>query len=259
MARKSTSAKTGGGKSGGGTSATGGSGGGKSGRGKTERLRKSKGRKESSTRWLKRQLSDPYVAEARDQGLRSRAAFKLIELDDKFHFLKPGGRVVDLGACPGGWSMVAAERVNAQGANKGKQGYIVGMDLEETDSVPGAVLICHDFMADDAPQLLKDALDGPADVVLSDMAAKSTGHAATDHLRVIGLLEAAFDFACEVLAPGGAFVGKAFKGGTEGELLTRIKQRFKTVKHAKPPSSRKESAETYVVAIGFRKDPTQEK
>jgi len=254
MARQPTSGKSGGGKSGGGKS-----GSGKSGRGKTERLRKSRGRKESSTRWLKRQLSDPYVAEARDQGLRSRAAFKLIELDDKFHFLKPGGRVVDLGACPGGWSMVAAERVNAQGANLGvrggKQGSVVGMDLQETDPVPGAVLLCHDFMADDAPQLLKDALDGPADVVLSDMAAKATGHAATDHLRVIGLLEAAFDFACEVLAPGGAFVGKAFKGGTEGELLARMKQRFKTVKHAKPPSSRKESAETYVVAMGFRKEP----
>jgi len=227
---------------------------GASARGKEERLRKSKGRKESSTRWLKRQLSDPYVAEARERGLRSRAAFKLMELDDRFHFLKPGLTVVDLGSAPGGWTMVAADRVNAQGANKGagKQGRVVGMDLQETDAVPGAILMCHDFMDDAAPALLKDALDGPADVVLSDMAAAATGHAATDHLRVIALLETAFDFACEVLAPGGVFVGKAFKGGTEGALLARIKQRFKTVKHAKPPSSRKESAETYVVAQGFK-------
>jgi len=233
---------------------TGGPGGGKSGRGKGQRLRKSKGRKESSTRWLKRQLSNPYVAEARDQGLRSRAAFKLIELDDKFHFLKPGGRIVDLGACPGGWTMIAADRVNAQGAAKGMQGCVVGIDLQETDAVPGAVLICHDFMDEAAPELLKRALNGPADVVLSDMAAQATGHAATDHLRVIGLLEAAFEFACDVLAPGGVFVGKAFKGGTEGALLARIKKHFKTVKHAKPPSSRKQSAETYVAAMGFRKE-----
>ncbi len=235
-----------------------------SARGRTERLRKSKGRKESSTRWLKRQLSDPYVAEARDRGLRSRAAFKLMELDDRFHFLKPGLSVVDLGSAPGGWTMVAAERVNApradkeadkgtdKGVKKGNQGRVIGIDIQETDPVPGAVLICHDFIDDDAPGLLKAALEGPADVVLSDMAAPATGHAATDHLRVIALLEAAFDFACEVLAPGGAFVGKAFKGGTEGELLARIKRRFKTVKHAKPPASRKESAETYVVALGFK-------
>jgi 23S rRNA (uridine2552-2'-O)-methyltransferase len=231
---------------------SGGSGSGSSGRGKTDRLHKSRGRKESSTRWLTRQLRDPYVAEAREQGLRSRAAFKLIDLDDKFHFLKPGSRIVDLGSCPGGWTMVSVERVNAQGAKKGRQGRVVGIDLQETDPVSGAVLICHDFMDDAAPELLKDALAGPADVVLSDMASQATGHAATDHLRVIGLLETAFDFACEVLTPGGVFVGKAFKGGTEGELLARMKKRFKTVRHAKPPSSRKESAETYVVAMGFR-------
>ncbi len=159
--------------------------------------------------------------------------------------------------------MVAADRIKAQGDNKGGKGTnkgaraggrgrVVGMDLQETDPVPGAVLICHDFMDEGAPALLKAALEGPADVVLSDMAAAATGHAATDHLRVIALLETAFDFACEVLAPGGAFIGKAFKGGTEGELLARIKRRFKTVKHAKPPSSRKQSAETYVVAQGFK-------
>ncbi|MEE2698563.1 MAG: RlmE family RNA methyltransferase [Pseudomonadota bacterium] len=224
-----------------------------SGRGKRERIKKSKGRKESSTRWLKRQLSDPYVAEAREQGLRSRAAFKLIELDDKFHFLKPGRKIVDLGSYPGGWSIVAAKKVNAQGASKGKQGQVIGLDLIETDPVPGAFLLCHDFMDEAAPELLKASLKGPADVVLSDMAAKATGHAATDHLRIISLLEAAFEFACEVLTPGGVFIGKAFKGGTENELLKRIKNRFKVVRHAKPPSSRKQSAETYVVAIGFRK------
>ena len=223
-----------------------------SGRGRTERLRKSKGRKESSTRWLKRQLGDPYVAEARERGLRSRAAFKLMELDDRFHFLKPGLAVVDLGSAPGGWTMVAAERINAQGGKKGKRGRVVGIDIQETDPVPGAILICHDFIDDEALALLKAALEGPAGVVLSDMAAPATGHAATDHLRVIALLEAAFEFACQVLAPGGAFVGKAYLGGTEGELLARIKKRFKTVKHAKPPASRKESAETYVVAQGFK-------
>ncbi len=227
-----------------------------SGRGRTERLRKSKGRKESSTRWLKRQLGDPYVAEAQRRGLRSRAAFKLMELDDRFRFLKPGGRFVDLGSAPGGWTMVATERVNAQGINKGagkaKQGRVVGIDIQDTGPVPGAILICHDFMDDHAPALLKDALGGPADVVLSDMAAPATGHAATDHLRVIALLEAAFAFATEVLAPGGVFVGKAFKGGTEHQLLAEMKKRFATVKHAKPPASRKQSAETYVVAQGFK-------
>ena len=224
-----------------------------SGRGRTERLRKAKGRKASSTRWLRRQLADGYVAEARDRGLRSRAAFKLIELDDRFRFLKPGHRVVDLGAAPGGWTIVAAERVNAAGANKGKRGAVIGIDIVEADPVPGATLIRHDFLDAAAPKLLKDALGGPADVVLTDMAAPATGHAATDHLRVMALLEAAFDFACEVLAPNGVFVGKAFKGGTEKDLLAAIKKRFSTVRHAKPPASRKESAETYVVAMGFRK------
>ncbi|MEE8559820.1 MAG: RlmE family RNA methyltransferase [Alphaproteobacteria bacterium] len=224
-----------------------------SGRGRTERLRKAKGRKASSTRWLRRQLADGYVAEARDRGLRSRSAFKLIELDDRFGFLKPGMRVVDLGAAPGGWTIVAAERVNAAGANKGKQGAVVGIDVFEADPVPGATLIHHDFLDGEAPKLLKDALGGPADVVLTDMAAPATGHAATDHLRVLALLEAAFDFACEVLAPNGVFVGKVFKGGTEKDLLAAMKKRFKTVRHAKPPASRKESAETDVVALGFRK------
>ncbi|MBI3114227.1 MAG: RlmE family RNA methyltransferase [Rhodospirillales bacterium] len=224
-----------------------------SGRGLKQRLRPSKRRKASSTRWLTRQLSDLYVAEAQRQGLRSRAAFKLIEIDDRFKILKPGQAVVDLGAAPGGWTLVAAERINAAGHRNGPQGRVVGIDVQEMQPVPGAHLMVGDFMAADAPGRLQDALAGPADVVLSDMAAPATGHAATDHLRVTALLEAAFEFACAVLKPGGAFVGKAFKGGSEQELLTRMKHRFESVRHAKPPASRKESAETYVVATGFRR------
>ena len=223
-----------------------------SGRGRTERLRTSKGRKMSSVRWLRRQLGDAYVAGAREQGLRSRAAFKLVQLDDHFRFLKPGRRVVDLGAAPGGWTVVAAERVNAAGSAKGKHGRVVALDLLEMDPVPGATLLNVDFLDPEAPSLLSEALAGPADVVLSDMAAPATGHAGTDHLRIVALLEAAFDFACGVLTPGGCFVGKVFKGGTEGELLKAMKKRFKSVRHAKPPASRKESTETYVVASGFK-------
>lgn len=224
-----------------------------SGRGLKQRLRPSKRRKASSTRWLTRQLSDLYVAEAQRQGLRSRAAFKLIEIDDRFKILKPGQAVVDLGAAPGGWTLVAAERINAAGHRNGPQGRVVGIDVQEMQPVLGAQLMVGDFMAADAPGRLKDALAGPADVVLSDMAAPATGHAATDHLRVTALLEAAFEFACAVLKPGGAFVGKAFKGGSEQELLKRMKRCFESVRHAKPPASRKESAETYVVATGFRR------
>jgi len=225
---------------------------GSSGRGLKQRLRPSKRRTASSTRWLTRQLSDLYVAEAQRQGLRSRAAFKLMEIDDRFKILRPGQAVVDLGAAPGGWSLVAAERVNAAGHRNDPQGRVVGIDLQEMQPVPGARLMVGDFTATDAPGRLKDALAGPADVVLSDMAAPATGHAATDHLRVTALLEAALAFACEVLKPGGAFVGKAFKGGSEQELLKRMKQRFASVRHAKPPASRKQSAETYVVAQGFK-------
>ncbi|MDA0306073.1 MAG: RlmE family RNA methyltransferase [Proteobacteria bacterium] len=227
-------------------------GSGGSGRGRTEKLKTAKRRKTSSVRWLQRQLGDPYVAGARDQGLRSRAAFKLMELDDRFHFLTPGASVVDLGAAPGGWTMVAVERVNSQGAGNGKQGKVIGMDIQEAAPISGATLIHHDFLDEAAPGMLMDLLDGPADIVLTDMAAPTTGHAGTDHLRIVGLLEAAFDFACDVLAPGGCFVGKVFKGGTEGELLKAMKQRFKSVRHAKPPASRKESAESYVVAQGFK-------
>ena len=214
-------------------------------RGPGQRLKTAKGRKASSVRWLKRQINDPYVAEARARGYPSRAAFKLIELDQRFQFLSPGKRVVDLGSAPGSWTRVAVERV-------GRRGRVVAMDLGEMDPVPGAHVLRHDFLEADAPDLLAAALEGPADVVLSDMAAPATGHAATDHLRVMALAEAALDFACGALAPGGAFVAKVYQGGTEHRLLAAIKRRFKTVKHAKPPASRPQSAETYVVALGFR-------
>jgi 23S rRNA (uridine2552-2'-O)-methyltransferase len=226
-----------------------GSGGGTGNRMKTERVRTARSRTPSSTRWLQRQLNDPYVTEARRLGWRSRAAFKLIQLDDKFHFLKPGARIVDLGAAPGGWTQVAVQRVRA---DQPGGGHVVGLDILEWDPVPGAITLQHDFLADDAPDLLKEALGGRADVVLSDMAAPTTGHGPTDHLRIIGMVEVALEFAKEVLAPGGTFVAKVFQGGTEGQLLTEMKRLFSSVRHAKPPASRPESAETYVVAMGYR-------
>ncbi len=224
-----------------------------SGRGLHNRVKTAKGRKTSSKMWLERQLNDPYVAEAKARGYRSRAAFKLLELDSMFGLLKKGGRVVDLGAAPGGWTQVA---VDAVGAGKGpKGGQVVAIDIQGMDPVQGATVILQDFMDPDAPDRIKDALTGPADLVLSDMAAPATGHRQTDHLRIMGLCEAAFDFACEVLAPGGGFVAKVLKGGTENELLAQMKRRFAVVKHAKPPASRADSAESYVVATGFRSDP----
>jgi 23S rRNA (uridine2552-2'-O)-methyltransferase len=222
------------------------------GRGLATRVRTAKGRKLSSTRWLERQLNDPYVAEARRLGYRSRAAFKLIELDDKHHFLKPGGRVVDLGAAPGGWTQVAVARVKADAGPAEKRGEVVGIDLQEVEPVPGATLIQGDFLDADAPERIKAAMGGAADAVLSDMAAPATGHAATDHLKIMALCEAAYEFALEVLAPGGAFVAKVLTGGTETEMLARMKRDFKTVKHAKPPASRADSKELYLVALGFR-------
>ncbi|MCW9039646.1 MAG: RlmE family RNA methyltransferase, partial [Rhodospirillales bacterium] len=198
-----------------------------------------------------RQLNDPYVADARRMGYRSRAAFKLIELDDRFHFLSPGKRVVDLGAAPGGWSQVAAERVRIDGAGKEK-GVVVALDISEMEPIPNIPILHQDFLDDDAPEKLKEILGGPADVVLSDMAAPATGHQQTDHLRIIGLCEAALAFAEEVLSPGGTFVAKVFQGGTEHGLLAEMKKLFTRVQHAKPPASRKESAEMYVVATGFR-------
>ena len=205
-------------------------------------------RKPSSREWLARQLSDPYVAAARREGWRSRAAFKLIELDDRFHLLRRGSRVVDLGAAPGGWTQVAVART---GADKGS-GLVVGLDLAEVASIEGAVLIRGDLRDRESAAAVRAALGGPADLVLSDTAAPSTGHAATDHLRIVALAEAAFDFAAVVLAPGGAFVVKVFQGGAERELLAALKHAFAGLRHAKPKASRPESAETYLVARGFR-------
>ena len=213
------------------------------GGGLTQRVKTARGRKLSSALWLKRQLNDPYVRRAKEMGYRSRAAFKLVELDDQFALLRPGARVADLGAAPGGWTQVALER----GA-----GAVVGVDLLEMEPVAGAVLLQGDFTDSEVVEAVRAALGGPADVVLSDMAANATGHRATDHLRVVALVEAAALFAEEALAPGGAFVAKVFQGGAEGELLARLKRSFAKVRHAKPPASRPESPETYLVATGFR-------
>lgn len=210
------------------------------------RVKTAKKRTVSSTRWLERQLNDPFVARARAEGWRSRAAFKLIEIDQKFSLLKAGARVVDLGAAPGGWTQVAVERGAAR---------VVGIDYLPVGSIPGATILELDFLDEAAPDRLKAALGGPADVVLSDMAAPTTGHKPTDHLRIIGLAEAALDFAEDVLSPGGAFVCKVFQGGAEGGLLARLKKSFAVVRHAKPKASRAESSEMYVVATGFRGAP----
>jgi len=223
------------------------------GRGLHTRVKTAKGRKLSSTRWLQRQLNDPYVAEARKQGYASRAAFKLIELDDKFRFLRPGKRIVDLGAAPGGWTRVAVER--AKPGDKNNTGLVIALDINEMEPIPGATILRHDFLDDQAPELLKNMLGGPADIVMSDMAAPATGHATTDHLKIMALCEAALEFACEVLAPGGVFIAKVLQGGTENQILTAMKRRFKTVRHVKPPASRRDSAEMYVVATGFKEHP----
>jgi 23S rRNA (uridine2552-2'-O)-methyltransferase len=213
------------------------------GEGLAQRVKTARGRKLSSTLWLERQLNDPYVARAKAHGYRSRAAYKLLELDDRFHLLKPGARVVDLGAAPGGWAQVALER----GAAK-----VVGVDLLEMEPIAGATLLVGDFTDPETVAAVRAALGGAADLVLSDMAANTTGHRATDHLRVVALAEAAAAFAEDVLAPGGGFVAKVFQGGAEGELLARLKSRFASVRHAKPPASRKGSPETYLVATGFK-------
>ena len=213
------------------------------------RVKTSKGRKIGSNLWLQRQLNDPFVAKAKAEGLRSRAAYKLIGLNERYHLLKKGQRVVDLGAAPGGWSLVAAPMVGTTEANP----LIVGIDFLEMDPIPGVVLLKKDFNDADAPDQLIAALGGhKADLVLSDMAAPTTGHRATDHIRIMALVELAADFAIKVLAPGGAFVAKVFQGGTEHELLALLKQNFTTTLHAKPPASRQESAETYLVARGFK-------
>jgi 23S rRNA (uridine2552-2'-O)-methyltransferase len=217
-----------------------------SGGGRALKVRvKDKRKSQSSRAWLERQLNDPYVARAKREGFRSRAAFKLIEIDDKHHILKPGARVADLGAAPGGWSQVAAKRV-------GERGRVVGIDLLEMEALPGVEFAAIDFLDPAAPDKLKAMHGGPADVVLSDMAANATGHRATDHLKIVALVEAAALFAGEVLKPGGAFLAKVIQGGTEGALLASLKRDFATVKHVKPQASRADSAELYVLATGFR-------
>jgi 23S rRNA (uridine2552-2'-O)-methyltransferase len=217
------------------------------------KVKTAKGRKLSSTRWLERQLNDPYVARARREGFRGRAAFKLSELDDRFGFLKPGARVVDLGCAPGGWLQVAVERVNALGEKAGKkQGFVLGVDLQEVEPLAGAELHMLDFLDEGADAQVKAWLDGTADVVLSDMAASASGHRQTDHLRIMALCEAAAEFAFDVLEEGGTFVAKVLAGGAEGGLQARLKQRFEKVHNVKPPASRSDSSEKYVVALGYR-------
>ena len=211
------------------------------------RVKTGKGRKLSSKLWLERQLNDPYVARAKREGMRSRAAFKLIEIDDKARFLKKGQRVVDLGAAPGGWAQVAAKRVHSPALGK-----VIGIDLLDIEPLPGVDFRVFDFLDPGAPELLKKMLGGPADVVLSDMAANATGHRRTDHIKIVALVEAATEFAREVLAPGGTFLAKVIQGGTEGTLLTALKKDFATVKHVKPLASRADSAELYLLAMGFR-------
>jgi len=223
-------------------------GGGRGERDLKVRLRTGKGRSLSQRLWLERQLNDPYVARAKREGYRSRAAYKLIEMDDKYRFLKSGGRVVDLGAAPGGWSQIAAKRVGAEDG----RGRVVAIDLLEMAPLAGVEVLRLDFLDPDAPDRLKERLGGPADVVLSDMAANATGHRKTDHLKIMGLAEAAALFAREVLAPGGTFLCKVLQGGTEGALLADLKHDFATVRHVKPAASRADSAELYVLATGFR-------
>jgi 23S rRNA (uridine2552-2'-O)-methyltransferase len=209
------------------------------------KVKSAKGRTVSSTRWLERQLNDPYVAAAKVKGYRSRAAFKLEELDDKFHFLKPGAKVLDLGAAPGGWSQVARLRIGAKGS-------IVAADILEIAPIPGVTILLLDALAPEAPEAIRNALGGQADLVMSDMAASTTGHRETDHIRTSALFEAAVETAEDVLKPGGAFVGKLFQGGAASQILARLKKSFRDVKHVKPPASRAASVELYLVALGFR-------
>jgi 23S rRNA (uridine2552-2'-O)-methyltransferase len=221
------------------------------GRSLKTRVKTGAGRTSSSKAWLQRQLNDPYVAQAKREGYRSRAAYKLIEIDARFHLFKPGQTVLDLGAAPGGWSQVAAQRIDA----KGGRGRVAGIDLLEVEPLADVAFRVMDFLAPEAPDLLRAWLGGPVDVVLSDMAANATGHRKTDHLRIVGLVESAAAFAAEVLAPGGSFLAKVFQGGTEGELLATLKRDFARVAHVKPKASRAESAELYVLATGFRGGP----
>lgn len=228
----------------------------KSGRGYrdlTVKVKTARGRKLSSKLWLERQLNDPYVARAKAEGFRGRAAFKIMEVDDKYRFLVPGARVVDLGCAPGGWMQVAVPRVNALGEKKGKKvGTILGVDLQEVEALAGCQIHQLDFMEDDADEKVKTWLGGKADVVMSDMAASSSGHKQTDHLRIMALCETAAYFAFDVLDVGGTFVAKVLAGGAEGDLQKLLKQKFTSVAHMKPPSSRSDSSEKFVIASGFR-------
>jgi 23S rRNA (uridine2552-2'-O)-methyltransferase len=227
-----------------------------SGRGQRElrvRVKTAKGRKLSSTLWLERQLNDPYVQRAKKEGYRGRAAYKILELDDKYGFLKPGARVVDLGCAPGGWCQVAVARVNALGENAKKPvGTVLGVDLQEVETIAGADIHVLDFLADEADGLVKGWLGGKADVVMSDMAAAASGHKGTDHLRIIALVEAALAFAFDVLDEGGTFVAKVLAGGAENEMQAMLKRNFRKVANVKPPASRADSSEKFVVAMGFR-------
>ncbi|KGK80087.1 RlmE family RNA methyltransferase [Thalassobacter stenotrophicus] len=242
------------------TSGAGGSGSGSgknnSGRGQRDlrvRVKTARGRKLSSTLWLERQLNDPYVQRAKAEGYRGRAAFKISEIDDKFRFLVPGARVVDLGCAPGGWCQIAARRVNALGEKQGKKvGSILGVDLQEVEPIAGCELHVLDFLEDDADQKVKNWLGGQADVVMSDMAASASGHKQTDHIRIMALCEAAAYFAFDVLSPGGTFVAKVLAGGAEADLQKVLKQNFTKVQHFKPGASRADSSEKFVVATGFR-------
>ena len=230
-----------------------------SGRGQRDlkvKVKSARGRSVSQVRWLQRQLNDPYVKRAQSEGYRGRAAFKILELDDKYGFLKPGVRVVDLGCAPGGWCQVAARRVNALGGKKKKtKGSVLGVDLQEVEPVAGAEIYQLDFLEEEADLKVKDWLGGTADVVMSDMAAASSGHKQTDHLRIISLCEAAAYFAFDVLEEGGTFVAKVLAGGAEGELQKLLKQRFTKVANVKPPASRADSSEKFVVALGYRGAP----
>ncbi len=223
------------------------------GRSLKTRVKTARKRSLSSTLWLERQLNDPFVAKAKLEGYRSRAAYKLIEIDDKYRLFAPGGRIVDLGAAPGGWAQVAAERVQSRDG----RGRVIGIDLKEIEPVAGVEFRVMDFHDPEAPDLLRAWLAGPADGVMSDMAANATGHRKTDHLRIVGLAELAVDFACDVLTPGGFFLAKMFQGGSEGELLARLKKDFGAVRHLKPKASRADSAEMYVLATGFRRCSAQ--
>ena len=225
----------------------------------TVKVKTARGRSNSSTKWLQRQLNDPYVTRAKAEGMRGRAAYKIMELDDKFRFLTAGARVVDLGCAPGGWVQVAVPRINALGEKKGRDiGTILGVDLQEVEPIAGATMYQLDFMADDADKQVMEWLGGEADVVMSDMAAASCGHKQTDHLRIIALCEAAAYFAFDVLSDGGTFVAKVLAGGAEAELNKMLKLKFKKVAYVKPPSSRSDSSEKFVVATGFKGRSSQD-